>query len=350
MFLGLFLAGEQSAVYQIVVPLDQSATPAVRQKNWPSLKIFLCHLHHSDLRVCPGSTTIMALAVANISAFCQLRPLTRGIVPRRAGASHSRGAPVRFAKKGPLFGKETSPPLPPSFDEDEADEDDSYSCAIAYAEVDNDAHPTSTLLKVDVSAVPGVMRILSWLLNGLDLELNDAEWVIDEDVDDDGSNNDIVHIKMFVTEGIGKDRSKVKDPKAVEERVTEYLRFCTQAESKKVGVVEHSGIRIDNATDPERTLLTVRVIETGAKSLLSVASTITGLGLRMNRAKLGVSKPSGASTWEMKLTDFESRNKLTSAQVQGLLYTLALVFNTQGFSGADYLVEKMTADEGEFAA
>lgn len=325
---------------------------AVRQIYWPFCKIFLCHLHHFDLRVCgaPGSTTIMALAVANISAFCQLPPLTRGIVPRTAGASHSRGAPVRVAKKGPLFGKETSPPLPPSFDEDEADEDDSYSCAIAYAEVDNDAHPTSTLLKVDVSAVPGVMRILSWLLNGLDLELNNAEWVIDEDVDDDGSNNDIVHIKMFVTEGIGKGRSKVKDPKAVEERVTEYLRFCTQAESKKVGVVEHSGIRIDNATDPERTLLTVRVNETGAKSLLSVASTITGLGLRMNRAKLGVSKPSGASTWEMKLTDFESRNKLTSAQVQGLLYTLALVFNTQGFSGADYLVEKMTADEGEFAA
>ena len=49
--------------------------------------------------------------------------MTRGIVPRTAGASHSRGAPVRVAKKGPLFGKETSPPLPPSFDEDEADEE-----------------------------------------------------------------------------------------------------------------------------------------------------------------------------------------------------------------------------------
>tara|TARA_B110000483_G_scaffold191157_2_gene226994 strand:+ start:1831 stop:2826 length:996 start_codon:yes stop_codon:yes gene_type:complete len=308
---------------------------------------------HSDPRQFTP-TTVMALAVANIPRA--YRRLSRpSLFQRRAGASRaSRGAPVRVAKKreGILFGGETSPPLPPSFDEDEADEDDSYSCAIAYAEVDNDAHPTSTLLKVDVSAVPGVMRILSWLLNGLDLELNDADWEIEEDVDDDGSNNDIVHIKMFVTEGIGKGKSKVNDPRAVEERVTEYLRFCTQAESKKVGVVEHSGIRIDNKTDPERTLLTVRVNETGAKSLLSVASTITGLGLRMNRAKFGVSKPSGASIWEMKLTDFESRNKLTSAQVQGLLYTLALVFNnSKGFSGADYLVEKMTSfDDGDFSA
>jgi hypothetical protein len=35
-----------------------------------------------------------------------------------------------------------------------------------------------------------------------------------------------------------------------------------------------------------------------------------------------------------------------------LLYTLALVFNnSKGFSGADYLVEKMTSfDDGDFTA
>jgi hypothetical protein len=280
------------------------------------------------------------------------------IAPRRvagagaAAAARRRSGVIGNAEKqsgkgGILFGGETSPPLPSFDDSDPSDEFEPH-CAVAYASVDNDAHPTSSLLQVTVSAVPGVMRILSWLLNGLDLDLVEAEWEI-EDVDEEGEA-DILEIKMWVTEFHGKGSGKVADVPGLEERLTEYLRFCTSAERKYHPVVEHGGVMIDNLSDPSTTVLTVTSKESGGESLLSVASTITGLGLRMKRARLlPTSKGAGSSVWEFHLTVMETKMKLTSAQVQGLLYTLCLVFNkSKKFGGADYLVEKMTSvDEGD---
>ena len=239
--------------------------------------------------------------------------------------------------------------MPPSLDESDPS-DDIPACAIAYATVDNEAHPTSSLLRVTVSAVPGVMRILSWLLNGLDLDLVEAEWEIQDAEDED--EVDILEVKMWVTEFHKKGSGKVKDVAGLEERLTEYLRFCTQAERKYHPVVEHGGIVIDNLSDPETTVLKVFSTESGGQSLLSVASTITGLGLRMKRAKLlPTTKGSGKSVWEFNITVMDTKMKLTNAQVQGLLYTLCLVFNrSKKFAGADYLVEPMTADNQEEGA
>jgi hypothetical protein len=72
----------------------------------------------------------------------------------------------------------------------------------------------------------------------------------------------------------------------------------------------------------------------------------------MNHADLTFStgKTTGdpISVWSMELTDFDSKSKLSNTQVQGLLYTLALVFGKSrdgGFGGADYLVEKMVSGD-----
>lgn len=252
---------------------------------------------------------------------------------------------VRVAKKksGVLFGGETSPPLPPSVDFDELSDDDVPACSVAYATVNNDAHPTSSLLEVTVSAVPGVMRILSWLLTGLDLDLVEAEWEIQDAEDADEA--DILEVKMWVNEFRGRKRGKVTDPSGLEDRLMEYLRFCTQAERKLHPVVEHGGVKIDNLIEPDTTVLTVSSRESGAQSLLSVASTITGLGLRMKTAKLVPATKAKGSVWEFSLQTIEGKLKLTNTQVQGLLYTLCLVFNKSNkFAGADYLVEPMTAE------
>jgi len=288
-----------------------------------------------------------ALASSAVSA----RPVT-AVAARHVGvratyrvnAQPSARKVIARAKRSEiLFGGETSPPLPPSLDEDDLDDDFPF-CAVAYASVDNEAHPTSSLLQVTVSAVPGVMRILSWLLNGLDLKLEEAAWEI-EDAADEG-DVDVMEIKMWVTELRGNSAGKVRDTAGLEERLTEYMRFCTQAERRYHPVVEHGGVRIDNLVDPDTTVLTVRSQETGGESLLSVASTITGLGLRMKRAKLMPGKKGGPSVWEFRLTVMEaSKMKLTNTQVQGLLYTLCLVFNKdKKFGGADYMVEKMTSE------
>ena len=98
------------------------------------------------------------------------------------------------------------------------------------------------------------------------------------------------------------------------------------------------------------TVLRVRTDDSGGQSLLSLASTITGLGLRMNMAKLDLQNELGGATtatWRDLVTDFETKKKLSNNQVQGLIYTLALVFNKSkdGGFGADYLVEKMTNEE-----
>jgi len=271
----------------------------------------------------------------------------RLLVVRNADGESSKAAKKK-GKSGLLFGRETTPPLPPSLDDDD-DDFDSPACAIAFASCDNESHPTATILTVTVSVVPGVMRILSWLLNGLDLDVNEAEWVINEEEGstDESPPMETVDLTMQVTEGRGKYASKVKDTRGLEDRLSEYLRFCTQAERKYHPVIEHGGIKIDNEADPETTLLTVSSSESGARSMLYVSSTITGLGLKMNRAKLLPASGSDGSVWNYNLTVFETNGKLTNAQMQGLLYTLCLVFNTSsksatGSGGAgDYLVEKM---------
>ena len=51
------------------------------------------------------------------------------------------------------------------------------------------------------------------------------------------------------------------------------------------------------------------------------------------------------------MTVMDTKMKLTNAQVQGLLYTLCLVFNKSNkFGGADYLVEKLVNEEAVEAA
>ena len=67
--------------------------------------------------------------------------------------------------------------------------------------------------------------------------------------EEDGENNDVVHINMWVVEGYGKSARKISDPQSLEDRVTEYLRFCTDAERKAHTVIEHRGIWIDNVSD-----------------------------------------------------------------------------------------------------
>ena len=303
-------------------------------------------------------TVRMALATSTVAFVIPARMSARYTgVPRVSFspplASSPRGSLVTFAKKkgGVLFGRETNPPLPPSFDSGDENEDfGSSACSLAYASVDNDSHPSWSQLTVDVSAVPGVMRILSWLLNGLDLDLKQAEWEIEDSSSQGEDVSDVVHIRMWVVEGFGKHAGKIKDGQGVEERVMEYLRFCTDAEARQHGVIQHRGIKIDNQKKPDVTVLRVRTDDSGGQSLLSLASTITGLGLRMNMAKLDLQNELGGATtatWRMHLTDFETKKKLSNNQVQGLIYTLALVFNKSkdGGFGADYLVEKMTNEE-----
>ena len=309
---------------------------------------------HSETRDHLTPIVEMSGACSLTSSTCWAARAVPGALRRgsRKAASPSRLVTRAKKKNDVLFGEETSPPLPPSYDsQDEDDEFGSPACALAYASVNNDHHPDWSLLQVDVSAVPGVLRILSWLMNGLDLDLKKSVWDIEDGEDTgDGENNDVVHIKMWVVEGYGKHAQKITDVASLENRVTEYLRFCTDAERKTHIVIEHRGIMVDNSSDASKTLLRVRSHDTGAQSLLSLASTVTGLGLRMNHAELSFStgKTTGdpISVWAMELTDFESKNKLSNAQVQGLLYTLALVFGKSrdgGFGGADYLVDKLTS-------
>ena len=124
------------------------------------------------------------MSTSLLSSAC---PVARS-VPRalrrayRSSASPSRLVHTRAKKKNDvLFGEETVPPLPPSYDSQDYSQDEPAepACALAYASVDNEAHPEWSLLQVDVTAVSGVMRILSWLMNGLDLDVKSAEWDIE---------------------------------------------------------------------------------------------------------------------------------------------------------------------------
>ena len=77
----------------------------------------------------------------------------------------------------------------------------------------------------------------------------------------------------------------------------EYLRFLPLARGPGSMVSsQHRESNRDNQKKPDVTVLRVRTDDSGGQSLLSLASTITGLGLRMNMAKLDLQNELGGAT------------------------------------------------------
>ena len=206
-------------------------------------------------------------------------------------------------------------------------DEDVESCAFVLISIDNDSFDDRSVLKLQIQSLPGLMRIISWLLEGLDLEIVNAKIATDEDL--------FVTMEFEIVEKTYDDEYvKLSDPDGVKERLEDYLNFCISKTNKEMefGVKRHRGVCVDNESSRETTIATVVVNTSPVKSLLPISSAVTALKLKIDSAELvnltTMSKEvayRANKMWRFELVTAGEGEKLTNAEANALFYTLTLL-------------------------
>lgn len=208
-----------------------------------------------------------------------------------------------------------APSIPSVADSQDEDID---SCAFVLCSVDNDQFEDRSLMSISIQSIPGLMRVISWLLEGLDLEI----WNAKITTDDEG----FVKMDFEIVEKTYDDAFvKLTDPEAVKERMEDYLNFCVRKDRGETtfGVKTRRGVCVDNESSEDTTIATVVVNTSPVKTLLPISSAVTALKLKIDSAVLvGVVD---CKKWRFELVNAESGKKLNSQEANALMYTLTLL-------------------------
>ena len=211
-------------------------------------------------------------------------------------------------------------------------------CAAAYIAVDNKKNPNFTVLEVEILDYPGLVRVIAWCLNGLDLVAQNA--VLSTSPDGVASNS------FWLSTRSGR---KLSDGAAdlLADRVRECLSHCSPKPGEEVATEFGSGpIAVSNTEHEAYTVITVREKQRTPGFLLEVASVLSGLNVQIFQGVIqgcvdcGEDVPSVAESLGAdgaRLFKFWVRNqegtKLQVGHVRALLYALGvgLGFSSQRF-------------------
>jgi UTP:GlnB (protein PII) uridylyltransferase len=215
-----------------------------------------------------------------------------------------------------------APSIPSVADSQDEDID---SCAFVLCSVDNDQFEDRSLMSISIQSIPGLMRVISWLLEGLDLEI----WNAKITTDDEG----FVKMDFEIVEKTYDDAFvKLTDPEAVKERMEDYLNFCVRKDRGETtfGVKTRRGVCVDNESSNDTTIATVVVNTSPVKTLLPISSAVTALKLKIDSAVLVGGESDGecvvdCKKWRFELVNAESGKKLNSQEANALMYTLTLL-------------------------
>jgi len=240
--------------------------------------------------------------------------------------------------------KTAEPPVP-AVDRDR-EEVPADACVTADIKTDNEEHPTLSTLTIEVPDFPGQFRVTAWVLNGLDLDVQNAEL----SVSDDG----IARNKFWLTDIRGRKLSD-KRLKRVADRLEDFVEYCAPDDVviKKATHFSHGPITVDNDADPDRTVITIfapsqRDKRLPRSALLEIASCINGVGVRISKAVIqgcsdcGVpiededfrkAEQHGARLYKVWGTDRSGR-KLDQQRAIALIYTMSLLFGDSSTTGS----------------
>ena len=209
----------------------------------------------------------------------------------------------------------------------DSQDEDVESCATVFCSVDNDRFEDRSAVTVSIQSIPGLMRVISWLLEGLDLEIWNAAITTDD--------NGFVKMEFELVEKTYDDKFvKVSDPDEVKERLEDYLNFCVRKDQgeKMFGVKTRRGVCVDNESSNDTTIATVVVNSSPVKTLLPISSAVTALKLKIDSAVLvgGESDEEDPEVldckkWRFELVNAGSGEKLSSQEANALMYTLTLL-------------------------
>jgi UTP:GlnB (protein PII) uridylyltransferase len=205
-------------------------------------------------------------------------------------------------------------------------------CMPGEISVDNHSNPRFTIIRAQVKDYPGLLRVISWVLNGLELLVENARLTTD--------GQGMAQNQFWVTDHRGR---KLPDHKAelVAERVGDFVVYCTPDNRTVQAQQFCSGpIQISNTEHDKYTVVNVEETnrdKRGQGFLLEVASVMTGLGVTVEEAIIqGCTNCGGPELvqdpnrlqqgrfFKFFVTDL-NKHKLDYKQASSLIYTLALI-------------------------
>lgn len=153
-----------------------------------------------------------------------------------------------------------------------SDEDE---CSPSFVLVDNSAHPKWTRLSVDVADTPGLLRTISWVLNGMGVRVQSATLLTHKK-----NAQDV----FWLTTWSGH---KLTDSQAtlLAERVQDFVIVC---ETRRVLPQEWEcrNLRVSNSEHPAWTVLTIEGEPERQGFLLELASVLSGTGVQIQEAHI----------------------------------------------------------------
>ena len=168
-------------------------------------------------------------------------------------------------------------------------------CAPAYVFVDNRKNPNFTVMDIEVQDYPGLLRVLAWVLNGLEMVAQNAIL---------STNNDgVAHNTLWLSTRRGR---KLSDAAAdlLAERVREFLTYCSpRPEENEQTEFTLGPISVSNVEHSQYTVVTVRETRRTPGFLLEVASVLSGLNVQVRQGVIQVSNFSKA-VWSLCISPF----------------------------------------------
>lgn len=191
---------------------------------------------------------------------------------------------------------------------------DEESCEMAFVDVNNDIDDTFTVISLKVKSFPGLMRLVTWVLTGLRINVRRASLRTD-------LQTGIAEDLFYVCDEKG---NKLKNPEEVAARLTDFVQYCSpRSEAFEATVFEQGPIKIDNAVHPTYTAMSMKHMEGGYK-LLEVVSALAGVGLIIAQADINCVDCEAVGKWRFYLQTAKGK-KLDYVQISGLIYTLTHV-------------------------
>ncbi|KAK9830186.1 hypothetical protein WJX72_010186 [[Myrmecia] bisecta] len=193
--------------------------------------------------------------------------------------------------------------------------------------IDNQTNDKFTILELEVKDYPGLLRVVAWVLNGLELIVENATLKTDQD--------GIARNTFWLTD-VGGRKLKNEVAELVAERVGDFVTYCTpDKQALSANQFRNGNILVDNQEDEKYTIVTFNEATEKGGNLLEVASAMTGVGVTIAEAVIqGCTQCGGPEMGEFNsakgrlfkfwVTDRHG-NKLDFARATSLLYVLGIV-------------------------
>lgn len=208
---------------------------------------------------------------------------------------------------------------------------DSEWCAPTFVTWENKEREDCTVLNVDSPDYPGLLRILAWAMNGMELRVQSASL----NVTDDG----FAENKFYVTSYGGK---KLSDKYAAicAERLSEFAFYCKPSDEAE-GKTEFTRgkVTVSNSAHELYSTLTVRGEPDRDGFLLEICSVLSGLGFSAKSGTINNCKESsgdmddpvcdtdeGGRLFEILLYNKE-KNKLDAEEANALLFVIGMLID-----------------------